>query len=72
MNNKKTESATAIKHFSQFRPFAKSEFEGCSDEHCVHDDALRATMISLRENDDMIAPKRGEATHRLRSNHRLA
>jgi hypothetical protein len=50
----------------------KSEFGGCSDEHCVHDDALRATMISLRENDDMIAPKRGEATHRLRSNHRLA
>ena len=50
----------------------KSEFSGCSDEHCVHDDALRATMISLRENDDMIAPNRGEATHRLRSNHRLA
>ena len=50
----------------------KSEVSGCSDEHCVHDDALRATMISLRENDDMIAPKRGEATHRLRSNHRLA
>ena len=27
MNNKKTESATAKKLFSQFRSFAKSEFE---------------------------------------------
>ena len=27
MNNKKTESVTAKKHFSQFRSFAKSEFE---------------------------------------------
>ena len=28
MNNKKTESATAKKLFSQFRSFAKSEFGG--------------------------------------------
>ena len=49
-----------------------------SYERFARDDTLRVTMISLRENDDMIAPKlaagnhRARSAHRLRSNHRLA